>query len=158
MALGATGERLRSPVLFAFKHEIQKTLAAQSCRQWHPLFERDKTLARFRHPRAKLLLSRKVDACTQFVGSVGASRHQLRTEPKSTARPKTVAQWHKAKTAVPLVRSPHRASGFGVHVGPHVGMTGQSGQSLEKHITYSRSGTWGWPSSGQGLASWPPGT
>ena len=50
MALGATGVRLRSPVLFAFQREIQKTLAAQSCRQWHPLLDLDKTLARFRHP------------------------------------------------------------------------------------------------------------
>ena len=36
LALGATGERLRSPVLFASQREIQKTLAAQSCRHWHP--------------------------------------------------------------------------------------------------------------------------
>ena len=50
LALGATGVRLRSPVLFAVQRESQKTLAAQSCRQWHPRFNRDKPLATFRHP------------------------------------------------------------------------------------------------------------
>ena len=50
LALGATGVRLRSPVLFAVQRESQKPLAARSCRQWHPLFDGDKPLATFRHP------------------------------------------------------------------------------------------------------------
>ena len=49
MALGATGVCLRSPVLFSFPCENQKTLAAQSYRQWHPLFNRDNPPVLF-HP------------------------------------------------------------------------------------------------------------
>jgi len=78
LALGATGVRLRSPVLFAFRCEIQKTLAAQSCRQWHPLFVRDKPQARFHNPRAKLLLSRRSGYTHRLSGSAGASPSRMR--------------------------------------------------------------------------------